>query len=165
MSDEDAKWVRSLLAAEFTSFKGRLTAHFASITDAAMAELKPGMSEAEIEEILARHVHRLLDEAARGELRGDERVTPEVAATGARVLEALVAGRAKAHRLARQNQEEMRLQVLREMNREIVAGVPPRGRAGRIHRRLRPQCSLKTVQRILDALFSVSSSASDDPAI
>lgn len=101
------------------------------------------------------------------------------AALGRRVLDSLAKGRRRAIATAQARARIRERLVLAELNREILEGRPARGRAGRIHRRIARQfshspngepghspngelpvarISVRTVQRILDRLASVSGS-------
>lgn len=77
-------------------------------------------------------------------------------ATGVRVLGALDTGRALAHELQRARLAPIRQSVRRELDLDIIAGNPARGRPGRIARRLR--LHPRRVARILDSLSYASNS-------
>jgi DNA-binding MarR family transcriptional regulator len=82
--------------------------------------------------------------------------------TGARVLAALEAGREARQRALTEARAPIIRAVRRELDHDIIAGKPPRGRASRIARRL--QLHPKRVKRILDSLFSVSNSLQSNGA-
>lgn len=84
----------------------------------------------------------------------------DAADIGQRVLAILAAGRAAAIARARERAAGLQLAVLDELHNDCLAGKPERGRAGRIHRRLkhRHKVSSRHVKRILDGLASVSDS-------
>jgi hypothetical protein len=90
------------------------------------------------------------------------------ALTGARVLAALSAGRQRAIAAKRLQAASIARAVLGELNKDIIAGHPVRGRAGRITRRLGRHGVFLTerhVLRILDRLSSVSDSSAYDHTI
>ena len=89
----------------------------------------------------------------------------DAAATGTKVLAALEAGRARAIDQAKAQAAQNQRAVREALDVDIIAGNPERGRAGRIARVVRVhgyQVTRRTVQRILDKLSSVSSSACSD---
>lgn len=76
-------------------------------------------------------------------------------------------GRARAIAAQREKGAATARAVRRELDLDILAGNPARGRAGRIAPRLRPagvKISARQVQRILDALSCASSSCGHDEA-
>jgi hypothetical protein len=85
---------------------------------------------------------------------------------GRRVLANLDEGRQKAHRRAREAAAPVYLAIRRALDQDILAGFPPRGRAGRIARAIPPRdtwegfrpYSVKQVSRILDMLARSSNS-------
>ena len=77
--------------------------------------------------------------------------------TGDRVLQALDAGRAKAHEISQARASSLRAAVDRLATDDIARGKSKRGRAGRIARRLHGLVTERHVGRILsDMLFNVS---------
>lgn len=96
-------------------------------------------------------------------------MTPDPAIIGRRVLVALEAGRQRAIAEARARSATLARQVRRLMDDDALAGHSPRGRAGRIARRLRRAGVTVTerhVRRILsDTLSSESGSPTQDAVI
>jgi hypothetical protein len=79
------------------------------------------------------------------------------AAVGRRVLDALDAGRARAHRQARERRERTERIVRRALDVDIIAGNPERGRAMRIARAT--GIPRRTVADALARLFYVANSS------
>lgn len=80
------------------------------------------------------------------------------AETGAKVLQALKAGRAEYLEQRRQMAGALRLNVLAAAREDELRGRGERGRPGRIERKLRGLTSRRHIARILDAESRVSSS-------
>ncbi len=77
-------------------------------------------------------------------------------ATGRRVLEALAEGRRIAIQQRKAQAADNERLVRLELDRDILAGHPERGRPGRISRRLRGRIGERGVRKILERLSSGS---------
>ena len=90
-------------------------------------------------------------------VKRSRRVDP--AAVGRRVLASLSKGRLKAIEMNQARSRERANLLLPLATADVLAGRPPRGRAGRLARQLRREgntLSERQVKRILDRLSSVS---------
>lgn len=84
--------------------------------------------------------------------------TPDPADIGRRVLAAFEKGRAQAIAQSKARAAPVEREVRRQLDLDILAGHPLRGRAGRIARSLRGAVSRRTVARILATFYSVTNS-------
>lgn len=88
-------------------------------------------------------------------------MSADPATVGARVLAGLERGRQRAIATQRARADHLAELVQRAERLDRAAGLPERGRAGRVARRLRRACievSDRHIRRILDSLSSVSDS-------